>query len=491
MDAARARSSPTGSAKIVAEMLERRIKDPRLGFVTVTEARLTTDLREAKVFYTVFGTTEEQADTAAALASATGIIRSEVGRQIGLRHTPSLEFVADVLPDTRPADRGRWSRPARQADEELARSRVGAECGRRPRPVPKPAETKTTGRGRGRRPRGRRRVAQRGSAAANAHDRRQRPGHRGQARRHDLARRGRRGSAGWPAPGGSGTRARWTRWRPACSCVGVEKATRLLGHLALTEKNYDATIRLGQSHQHRRRRGRGHRRPRRPPTSTAEALEARRSPSSPATSRRCRPAVSAIKVDGQRAYQLTRAGRRAGTGRPAGHRLRVHGHRHPPGWRPARHRRDVRCSSGTYIRALARDLGAALGTGGHLTALRRTPVGAYGLAPGSHPGAAGGALRGSSRWPQAAAAAFPRRDLTADEARRLAHGAPPARPADTAGRPRRGRPTCRRGHPAAGAPRRTATAVPGTPTAAFGPDGSLVALLTEQDGQARPLVVFA
>src|ERR1700704_6034180 len=99
MDAARARKLADRISQIVAEMLERRIKDPRLGFVTVTEARLTNDLREATVFYTVYGTPEEQAGTAAALASATGVIRAEVGRQTGLRHTPSLEFRPDVLPD--------------------------------------------------------------------------------------------------------------------------------------------------------------------------------------------------------------------------------------------------------------------------------------------------------------------------------------------------------------------------------------------------------
>src|ERR1700730_2599529 len=98
MDAARARKLADRISQIVAEMLERRIKDPRLGFVTVTEARLTNDLREATVFYTVYGSDQERADTATALHSATGIIRSEVGRQHGLRHTPSLEFIADVLP---------------------------------------------------------------------------------------------------------------------------------------------------------------------------------------------------------------------------------------------------------------------------------------------------------------------------------------------------------------------------------------------------------
>src|ERR1700743_2475283 len=102
MDDAKTRRLAERILKIVAELLERRIKDPRLGFVTVTEARLTNDLREATVFYTVYGTDAERADSAAALDSATGIIRSEVGRQLGLRHTPSLEVVADVLPENAP-----------------------------------------------------------------------------------------------------------------------------------------------------------------------------------------------------------------------------------------------------------------------------------------------------------------------------------------------------------------------------------------------------
>src|ERR1700743_1670132 len=102
MDEARTRRLAERIAKIVAELLERRIKDPRLGFVTVTEVRLTGDLREAKVFYTVLGTAEDREEPAVALRSATGIIRSEVGRLIGLRHTPSLEFIADSLPEASP-----------------------------------------------------------------------------------------------------------------------------------------------------------------------------------------------------------------------------------------------------------------------------------------------------------------------------------------------------------------------------------------------------
>jgi ribosome-binding factor A len=139
MDAARTRRLAERISKIAAEMLERRIKDPRLGFVTVTEARLTSDLREATVFYTVYGSPEERAETAAALRSATGVIRSEIGRLIGLRHTPSLEFVPDVLPDNaRRIDD--LVAAARQADADLARVREGAQWAGDPDPYRKPAE---------------------------------------------------------------------------------------------------------------------------------------------------------------------------------------------------------------------------------------------------------------------------------------------------------------------------------------------------------------
>ncbi len=85
---------------IVAETLETRVKDPRLGFITITDARVTNDLREATVFYTVLGSDSERADTAVALESAKGVLRSEVGRQTGVRHTPSLAFIADAVPET-------------------------------------------------------------------------------------------------------------------------------------------------------------------------------------------------------------------------------------------------------------------------------------------------------------------------------------------------------------------------------------------------------
>jgi ribosome-binding factor A len=126
MDAARARKLADRIARIAAEMLERRVKDPRLGFVTVTEARLTNDLREATVYYTVYGSAEEQADTAVALASATGLIRSEIGRQTGLRHTPSVSFVRDTLPEGAQHIEDLVAR-ARAADAALAVVREGAQ----------------------------------------------------------------------------------------------------------------------------------------------------------------------------------------------------------------------------------------------------------------------------------------------------------------------------------------------------------------------------
>ncbi|HEY6276446.1 MAG TPA: 30S ribosome-binding factor RbfA [Streptosporangiaceae bacterium] len=138
MDAARARKLADRIARIVAEMLERRVKDPRLGFVTVTDARLTNDLQDATVYYTVYGTEEEQAATAAALASATGLIRSEVGRQTGLRHTPSLTFVRDTVPEGARHMEDLVAR-ARAADEALAAVREGAQPAGDPDPYRLPA----------------------------------------------------------------------------------------------------------------------------------------------------------------------------------------------------------------------------------------------------------------------------------------------------------------------------------------------------------------
>ena len=98
--AARVRRLADRIKLIVAELLERRIKDPRLGFVTVTDVRLTNDMREATIFYTVLGEDVDRDATAAALESAKGHLRTEVGRLTGVRFAPTLTFVLDALPTT-------------------------------------------------------------------------------------------------------------------------------------------------------------------------------------------------------------------------------------------------------------------------------------------------------------------------------------------------------------------------------------------------------
>ena len=250
--------------------------------------------------------------------------------------------------------------------------------------------------------------------------------------------------------------------------VGVQKATRLLGHLALTEKEYAATIRLGQATDSGDADGQivssvtststvaGRAAAELTAGEVSEALAA-----FTGEIQQVPPGISAIKVAGKRAYQLTREGAPPKLAartvtvrelvlvavRPAGDLLDA----------------DVKvtCSSGTYIRAIARDVGTALGVGGHLTALRRTRVGPYteGMARSLSDLAAD-----LDVVPLAAAAAavFPRRDLTADEAAKLAHGG-----------------------------RLPALGSGSGPVAAFDPDGMLVALLTEEAGRARPLAVFA
>ncbi|KAA1420581.1 30S ribosome-binding factor RbfA [Mumia zhuanghuii] len=111
---------------VVAEMLDRRIKDPRLGFVTVTDVRVTGDTQHATVFYTVMGDAEELDATADALESAKGLIRSEVGKQLGMRHTPSLEFVRDAVPENARQIEDLLNR-ARERDARVAAKAAGAE----------------------------------------------------------------------------------------------------------------------------------------------------------------------------------------------------------------------------------------------------------------------------------------------------------------------------------------------------------------------------
>ncbi|MDH2425197.1 tRNA pseudouridine(55) synthase TruB [Sphaerisporangium sp. TRM90804] len=240
--------------------------------------------------------------------------------------------------------------------------------------------------------------------------------------------------------------------------VGVEKATRLLGHLALTEKGYDATIRLGMTTG----------------TDDAEGEPVAKTPAGHVPDEAIRagvaaltgaimqvpPQVSAIKVNGERAYKRARAGEEVELrARP----VTVHA------FEVTAVRREgdavdldatVSCSSGTYIRSLARDLGDALGVGGHLTRLRRTRVGPYDLAMAR---TIEELAEDCAILPiaDAVAAAFPRRDVTEEEARLVAHG---------------GR------LPAAGQG--------AGPIGVFAPDGTLLALVEERGGAARPLAVF-
>jgi tRNA pseudouridine55 synthase len=197
------------------------------------------------------------------------------------------------------------------------------------------------------------------------------------------------------------------------------------------------------------------------------------------------PKVSAIKVNGQRAYHLTRAGAapelKARTVtvwrldllavRPSGDLLDVDV--------------DVTCSSGTYIRAIARDLGAALGTGGHLTALRRTRVGPYTIDAARTLEQLAGHFE-YIPLAKAAAEAFPSVRLNERETWLLSHGVSLAAPWRAAA----GRDPVALGSEGTMAHSTDPNLAGRTPIAAFGPDGSLIALVAERDGELRPLAVF-
>lgn len=115
--------------EIVARKLDRGIKDPRLGFVTVTDVRVTGDLQHASIFYTVYGTDEERADTAAALKSATGMLRSEVGKNITARLTPSLEFILDGVPENAAAIDALLEEARRRDADVQAQAKAGVYAG--------------------------------------------------------------------------------------------------------------------------------------------------------------------------------------------------------------------------------------------------------------------------------------------------------------------------------------------------------------------------
>ena len=142
-DRARARKLADRIRVIVAETLERRVKDPRLGFVTITDARLTGDLHDATVYYTVFGDETDRVETAAALDSVKGLLRSEVGRQTGVRFTPTLSFVEDVVPENA-ARIDELLRRARESDAAVARSAATASFAGEADPYRAPTETPGT-----------------------------------------------------------------------------------------------------------------------------------------------------------------------------------------------------------------------------------------------------------------------------------------------------------------------------------------------------------
>lgn len=136
---ARARKLADRVREIVAETLEMKVKDPRLGFITITDSRVTADLREATLFYTVYGDDEERAATAAALESAKGVLRSEVGRQTGIKHTPSLAFVLDALPDNA-KHIDDLLRAAAESDAQVHAQATGARYAGDPDPYRHPSE---------------------------------------------------------------------------------------------------------------------------------------------------------------------------------------------------------------------------------------------------------------------------------------------------------------------------------------------------------------
>jgi len=243
--------------------------------------------------------------------------------------------------------------------------------------------------------------------------------------------------------------------------LGIEKATRLLHHLVLADKAYTATVRLGQATVTDDAEGDV------VASASAEAVaeDAVRAAMLPLTGEIAqRPsAVSAIKVGGQRAYKRVREGEAVEL---AARPVTVSRFEPLRFARPSAELLDVEvtveCSSGTYVRALARDLGAALGVGGHLTALRRTRVGPFTLDTARTLDELA-TLDDPVTLPLAEAVrtALPVREVTAEEAGALSYG--------KALEP---------------------TGIGGT-YGAFGPDGSVIALLAESDGRARPVLVFA
>ncbi len=125
--------------EVIAKRLEKGLRDPRLGFVTITDVRVTGDLQHASVFYTVYGSPEERADSAAALKAATGLLRTEVGKNLNTRLTPSLEFIADAIPENAAAIESLLVE-ARERDNEAAALASNAQYAGDADPYVKPRE---------------------------------------------------------------------------------------------------------------------------------------------------------------------------------------------------------------------------------------------------------------------------------------------------------------------------------------------------------------
>jgi ribosome-binding factor A len=136
-DPGRARRLAGRIKQIVATGIDTQIKDPRLGMVTITDVRVTGDLHDATIFYTVFGGDEDRVASAAALESAKGVLRSEVGRQTGVRFTPTLTFTLDALPDNA-KHIDELLAVAAAADAEVEAARNGAQPAGDPDPYRKP-----------------------------------------------------------------------------------------------------------------------------------------------------------------------------------------------------------------------------------------------------------------------------------------------------------------------------------------------------------------
>ncbi|MEU2601498.1 30S ribosome-binding factor RbfA [Streptomyces hirsutus] len=142
-DNARAKRLADLIREVVAQKLQRGIKDPRLGtHITITDTRVTGDLREATVFYTVYGDDEERKAAAAGLESAKGILRSEVGRAAGVKFTPTLAFVMDALPDTARNIEDLLDK-ARQSDAKVREASAGAVYAGGADPYRKPEDAET------------------------------------------------------------------------------------------------------------------------------------------------------------------------------------------------------------------------------------------------------------------------------------------------------------------------------------------------------------